>query len=65
MVLSKTGAGSAHPYIPGSAVWGLLVGALALVTFLTFLGADRAHVTAAFAAEPLPVFKAEILHAGA
>ncbi len=64
MILSKAGPGSARPYIPGSGAWGLLVGALALVTFLIFSGADRAHMAAAASsAEPAPVLKSEIPHA--
>jgi hypothetical protein len=65
MVLSKAEPGSAHPYIPGSGAWGLLVGTLLLVTFLTFGGTDRAHVAAAFEVEPVSVLKSEIDHAGA
>lgn len=71
MVLSKTGAGSVHPYIPGRGAWGTLIGALALVTGLTFSGADRTHHPPAAApfdtgnVDHAPVLNSEIHYAGA
>lgn len=71
MVLRKAGAGSVRPYIPGKGAWSLLIGTLALATFLTFSGADRALFASTAAASDsgdtnhIPVLKAEIHHAGA
>ncbi|MBV9834749.1 MAG: hypothetical protein JO055_10100 [Alphaproteobacteria bacterium] len=71
MVLSKTGSGSVRPYIPGKGAWGTLVSALALVTCLTFGGADRTHHAPAAAQidagdiDHIPVLNSEIHYAGA
>ncbi len=71
MVLSKAGSGSVRPYIPGKGAWGVLIGALAFVTCLTFSGADRAHAAPAAVAldtgdiDHIPALNSEIHHAGA
>jgi hypothetical protein len=71
MVLSKAGAGSARPYIPGKGAWSTLISALALATCLTFGGADRAHHVPAAAQlntgdiDHIPVLNSEIHYAGA
>ena len=71
MVLRKAGSGSVRPYIPGKGAWGTLISGLALVTCLTFSGADRAH-HAPTAAQldagdigHIPVLNSEIHYAGA
>ena len=71
MVLRKAGAGSVYPYIPGKGAWGTLISALALVTCLTFSGADRTHYAPASAQFDtgdighIPVLNSETYHAGA
>ncbi len=71
MVLSKAGSGSVRPYIPGKGAWATLISSLALVTCLTFGGADRVHLTPVTPAfdtgdiDQIPVLNSEIHHAGA
>ena len=71
MVLRKTGSDSVRPHIPGKGAWGTLISALALVSCLTFSGADRAHYAPATVAFDtgdighIPVLNSEKYHAGA